>query len=139
MTSPETALQQLHSQWCAMTGSTERFQWYVREWADFARHYDAVTLGNVVRFVMAENARREVRYQKKLLIRNIIGDLQVFDSIRAEMELARKAQSARKRGWKANAGQIARAAMTLSEPKPPNTPARRVTMELLIDSLRKAI
>lgn len=134
MTDPETNLHDLHRLYCTLTGRNLTYQFYVREWANFAKVFNADDLRAVLAWVDRVNKKREWQYRIRTDLLKLIGDLAVFDSLKAEAELDAKARAAKARAWQPTAGQVALAEMRHEEVKPPETEPR-MAKELIINSL----
>lgn len=125
MSAPETTLQALHQQYCRLTGRNLTFSFYQREWFDWSKHFVAADLDLVMAWINRENSKRERRYQIRTDLLRLIGDLAVFDSLKAEAELEQKRVAAKARAWKATAGETALGEFRKTDPV---APAREPTM-----------
>lgn len=133
---PETNSRSLHDLYCKLTGRHLKYQFYQREWSDFAKTFTADDLKAVLTWVERENSKREKRYQIRTELLRIVGDLAVFDSLKAEAELWKKERDARNRAWRPSEGEQALADMRREEVKPPEAEPR-MAKELLITNLDK--
>lgn len=135
---PESSLKSLHDLYCSLTGRTLTYQFYQREWSDFAKTFTADDLRAVLAWVERENSKRDKQFRIRTDLLRIIGDLAVFDSLKAEAELWRKEQAARKRAWQPSAGESALAEMRREDVKAPDEPVKKLSIEFVADALRKA-
>lgn len=138
MSDPENTLRSLHALYCTLTGRNLKYQFYQREWRDFAQNFTAEDLQTVMAYVERENRKREKRYQIRTELLRIVGDLATFDSLKAEAELEVKARAARARAFKPSAGQSALAAMRHEEVKPPDEPPKRLSIDFVANALRNS-
>lgn len=136
MTDPETPLHSLHSTFCRLTGRNLRFTFYQNEWRDFSQHFTEQDLNAVLAWVARENAKREARYRIRTELLRIIGDLQLFEQLRAEAELESKRLAAKRRQVLPGAGDKALAEFRHTEPTVPDAPPR-MPKELLVQNLEK--
>ena len=139
MTDPETPLRSLHEHFEKLTGRRYCYEQWRHDWYEYSKYYTADDLSMVLAFADRINKTREKRYQIVTSLRKIIGDLRTFDDLKAEAELAEKAKAAKKRQFVPSAGQIALSEMRREDlPQPPDEPAKRVSLDFVADSLRKA-
>lgn len=138
MNDPEALLRGLHDQFCRLTGKQHRYEQWRHDWYEFSRFYTADDLALVVAYAERVNLKREKRYQIVLSLRKIIGDLRTFDDLLGEAQVDLKAKAARKRAWQPDAGQVALAEMRHEEVKPPEQPAKRLSIDFVVDALKKA-
>lgn len=120
MSDPETNLKALHSLYCDLTGRTLTYQFYVREWSDFAKVFTADDLRAVLSWVERENKKREWQYRIRTDLLRIIGDLAVFDSLKAEAELDQKAKTAKARAYRPSEGDKILGEFRKTEPTAPD-------------------
>lgn len=141
MTDPETPLRVLHDLYCKLTGRNLKYQFYQREWRDYAQNFTADDLQVVLAYVERENRQREKRYQIRTELLRIIGDLAVFDSLKADAELWQKAKAARKRAWVPSESDKILGEFRATEPVPPDTSATtcRDALRKALDAARKEI
>lgn len=133
---PEAVLLSLHQLYCSLTGRALTYQFYQRDWSEFVKFFNADDLKFVLAWVERENGKRDKPFQIRTDLLRIIGDLAVFDSLKAEAELETKARAARARAFKPTAGQSALAAMRCEEVQPPErgpVVARDVLLKNLSD------
>ena len=139
MDSPETPLKALHNQFCRLTGRNLNYTFYIREWRDFSQHFTEQDLNAVLAWVARENAKREQRYRIRTELLRIIGDLQLFEQLRAEAELESKRLAAKRRQVLPSTGSVELAAMR-HEPAPvtPEQPVKRVSLEFISETIKRA-
>lgn len=133
---PESSLKSLHDLYCSLTGRNLTYQFYQREWADFAKTFTADDLRTVLTWVERENSKRERQFRIRTDLLRIIGGLAVFDSLKAEAELEAKAKAAKGRAWRASESDKTLAEFRKTEPQPPEAPPR-MSKELIINGLDK--
>lgn len=138
MTDPETNLHDLHRLYCTLTGRNLTYQFYVREWADFAKVFNADDLRAVLAWVDRVNKKREWQYRIRTDLLKLIGDLAVFDSLKAEAELDAKARAAKVRAWQPSESDKILAEFKKTEPTAPDEPPKRVSLDFIADALKKA-
>lgn len=134
---PETSFRALHARYCELTGRSPKYVLWMREWRDFAQHFTMDDLEQTLKWVEKVNHTREKRFQIRTELLRLL-DPQYFDSLRAEMELERKAMLARKRKLQPTQGQKELASMRLEGRPEPTKPERHVADLPLVELLRKA-
>lgn len=134
MTDPETPLRSLHDKYCQLTGRNLRYTFYQNEWREWSRHFQESDLPMVFAWIEQENRKREKRYMIRTELLRIIGDVQTFEQLRAEAELAEKAKAANKRKWEPSAGEKALSEFRRTDLEPPPTEPR-MSKDLLLSNL----
>lgn len=135
---PEVSLKSLHDLYCTLTGRNLTYQFYIREWSDFAKTFTADDLRAVLLWVARENSKRDRQFRIRTDLLRIVGDLAVFDSLKAESELWHKEQAARKRAWSPSDSDKALADFRKTDPTAPDEPVKKLSIEFVADALRKA-
>lgn len=138
MEQPDTTLRALHKRFCELTGKTYLFEQWQHDWWEFNRFYTEADLEIVIAYAERVNLKREKKYQIVTTLKKIIGDLREFDSLKAEAELEAKKLAAKKRQWVASPADKVLSNFRGTEPVEPDKPAERVSMDIVINSMRKA-
>lgn len=128
-----------HDRFCQITGRDYRYELNRYDWEAWSTHFTVAELELVLRWYPYENKRRR-RENIKLLpihIRNFIGDLQRFDDY---VQDAKGWDARQKRSFQPTEREKVLAAWRHEDvqTQTPQTPAKRISTEAIIDALKNA-
>lgn len=138
MTDPETPLQSLHNTFCRLTGRTDRYEPYRYEWSAWAKIYSEQDLIDTLSYVLNVNKSRKRGMEIQTSVRRLICDVQEFERHRADMDQLARARAAKKRQFQPSEGTSQLAAMRHEQVVAPDAPAKRLSLDTVVEALRKA-